>query len=214
MKTTEKSCQKLSKMKLEDLLKRPQITENDICRLSKEDQLKFQKHFNEEINTSTKENYHDRLYKYYNAVPEEVKNQLWDKNHHIIIESMRDFIRSTGTIPSKTHLATASKLSRNTIQKHLDRYLSSPQKQFYTEIKTLTEELLLSSLLKLALNGNIKAARLYMEATGIIKSKSNAAQNFIQINQTIIHQSSINNLPENLIEKVESDFKSLLSKSV
>ena len=124
---------------------------------------------------------------------------------------MHDSIRESGIFPTKTSLSNKTGLSRNTIQQHLDRYADSQQQKYHQESRQFIEMNLLGSLLMQAHRGNTKAARLYMEATGMIRPISastrdsgHSAPSFVQINGTTINQTFINQLPGEILGQFES----------
>ena len=193
---------------IDELLKKSQILEEDVKGLSPDGMKFLYAHIQKELNSSTKENVEDRMYKYYRILPEDSKNQIWDNNHLNIINAMYDCIRTSGFIPTKTLISNKTGLSRTTVQKHLDRYPESDLNKFFIQSKFMLEQKLLGTLLFHASHGDVKSARLYMEATGMINSSTSSGggktdQNFIQINGTTINQTFINQLPSDLLNQLE-----------
>ena len=207
---TVKGCQRLSDEKkiIDGLLKKSKILEEDVKGLSPTGMKFLYAHIQNELNGATKENLEYRMAKYYQVIPEDSKNQIWDNNHVNIISSMFECIKTSGIFPTKTLIANKTGLSRTTVQKHLDRYPDSDLNKFFIQSKFMIEQKLLGTLLFHASHGDVKSARLYMEATGMINSSTTsgggkADQNFIQINGTTINQTFINQLPSDLLNQLE-----------
>lgn len=207
---TVKGCQRLSDEKkiIDALLKKSKLFEEDVKGISPNGMKYLFAHIQKELNGSTKENFEDRMHKFYRVLPEDSKNQIWDNNHLSIMNAMSDFIRNSGFIPTKTLISNKTGLSRTTVQKHLDRYPESDLNKFFIQSKFMLEQKLLGTLLFHASHGDIKSARLYMEATGMINSSASSGggktdQNFIQINGTTINQTFINQLPSDLLNQLE-----------
>ena len=208
VKSSEKSCQRLTNGQPDftALLRKKKLFKEDIEGWSGQNIDKLYKHIQQEFNNVSKEDFDFLMGKYYQVIPEDAKNQLWDMNHIKILEAMNRMLSKHGLFPTKTYLATETGLSRNTIQKHLDRYQDSSQHKFYRESLVLIHQNLLSTLYHQAYHGNMKAARLYMEATGLIQSSTYRQDannsNFIQINGITINQTLLNSLSTDIQQTI------------
>ncbi len=211
---------KVSKNKalVESVLKKSSISMEDIQDWPKGAIDLLYKRITEDLSASTSQTYHDLMVKYYHVCPDDAKNQIWDKNHSLILSAIDRMIRQNGIFPTKTKLSNETGLSRNTIQHHIKRYSESEQRIFEMETRQLINENLLAGLLQSAYKGDVKAARLYMEATGLIKSSpgrnDNLAPNYIQVNGTSINQTFINQLPDEILNHIEAIIKQIVLKPI
>jgi hypothetical protein len=143
--------------------------------------------------------------------PDTLKNQLWENNHYNITTAISKLIEEYGRMPTKNLLSTETGLSRQTIHKHLKEFESHP---IYAEeirkFKFMTHRVL-SKVYKYAMNGDVRAAKLYFEVLGYFGNQSslnttiNTQNNYIQINQTRLSQETIKLLSTeqlNLIENI------------
>jgi hypothetical protein len=199
---------------VEKLIRKKQITMDDIKGWPAKRIDLLYRIASKELSTSTLETYEDIALKYYHVSPEDGKNQIWDTNHNKILRALHDSIRESGIFPTKTYLSSKTGLSRNTIQQHLDRYADSQQQKYHQQSRQFIEMNLLGSLLMQAHRGDTKAARLYMEATGMIRAASastrdsgHSAPSFVQINGTTINQTFINQLPDEILYDIEKLIK-------
>jgi hypothetical protein len=68
-----------------------------------------------------------------------------------------------------------------------------------------------------AVNGDVKAARLFLQATGYLQATNNPStgietqNNYIQINNTIINQSKLKELPLDKLTQIEEILNKVLN---
>jgi hypothetical protein len=122
-------------------------------------------------------------------------------------------------MPSKAELAEKTGLSRQTIHKHLKEYKVHPQFIGQLEQFRFMTEKVLAKVFHFAVNGDMRAAKLYLEMFSpsyIQKSGNTLIQNqnnYIQINGTVLSQDIVTQLsPEQLIQ-IESIVKAVVVKS-
>ena len=185
-KTKEKSLQKLT---VSELMKKEIITKEELNSLSKDEQSELKEKLNDLIlnSTGTKK---DRAYKKsWELVDNETKNSLWEFNHVKIINTIHNELVNNFAMPTTSTLEGLTGISRQTISKHLktfkDREFYGLQEQQFKIMKYS----ILKKLFKMSMEGDVKACKLYLEATG------EANQN-IRANQYIDKQQnniSINN---------------------
>lgn len=184
--TKEKSLQKLT---ASELMKKEIITKEELNSLSKDEQSELKEKLNYLIlnSTGTKK---DRAYKKtWELVDNETKNSLWEFNHVKIINTIHNELVNNFAMPTTSTLEGLTGISRQTISKHLktfkDREFYGLQEQQFKIMKYS----ILKKLFKMSMEGDVKACKLYLEATG------EANQN-IRANQYIDKQQnniSINN---------------------
>jgi hypothetical protein len=143
---------------------------------------------------------------------EQTKNQIWTINHTRINNSIVKLIQEYNRMPTKDEISEHCELSRQTIHKHLSEYSEHPLfKEELTQYK-FASTALLARVYKMAIQGDIKAAKLYFSVIGaevINKPQIGTQNNYIQINGTVLSQEIIKQLaPEKLIQ-IEEIVKSI-----
>lgn len=137
---------------------------------------------------------------------EDIRRQLWDKNHRTILQEIHSYLLQYGAMPPANELAKRCKLSRQTVYEHLKEGIAG---KFYQEqlrgMEYLTENVL-TVLYRLSAEGNVSAAKVYLEnVIKITQPVTNIKQqnNYLQINNTKIDELTINELPEEARIKIE-----------
>lgn len=184
--TKEKSLQKLT---VSELMKKEIITKEELNSLSKDEQSELKEKLNDLIlnSTGTKK---DRAYKKtWELVDNETKNSLWEFNHVKIINTIHNELVNNFAMPTTSTLEGLTGISRQTISKHLktfkDREFYGLQEQQFKIMKYS----ILKKLFKMSMEGDVKACKLYLEATGETNQNIRANQ-YIDKQQNNI---SINN---------------------
>ena len=205
MKT--KNLQKLSKTdtKIEKLISLNQITRTDIQPLSKAEKKRFDKVLTERLSKLTDIERDKFLNKIENILSSDTKNQLWESNHIVILNSMSVFMQDYARMPSVVEIAAKTNLSRQTVNKHLDSFKQHPLHKQQIERFKLMSKSVLAKVYQHAMIGNMKAARLYFNVIGMLDNdKSQNTQianqnNYIQINGMVLSQEAVTLLnPEQL----------------
>jgi Cdc6-like AAA superfamily ATPase len=114
-----------------------------------------------------------------------------------------------GRMPSKTEIGTEAGLSRQTVHKHLTNFTAHPLYQEELEQHRFMSSRILAKLFSLASMGDVRAAKLYLDATcnsaetrtprTIIEHQNN----YIQINETVLSQETIKGLDPAQLESIE-----------
>jgi hypothetical protein len=143
---------------------------------------------------------------------EQTKSQIWTINHIRINNSIFKLVQHLNRMPSKDEIAEESGLSRQTIHKHLSEYSEHPLFKEELIQYRFASNSLLSVIYKMAIQGDIKAAKLFFNVVGndaSPKQTIGTQNNYIQINGTILNQDIIKQLtPEKLIQ-IEEIVKSI-----
>lgn len=140
---------------------------------------------------------------------EDLKNQLWEKNHVIITQTISHHLSHYNFMPTKSQIAEATGISRQTIHKHLIEYNSHPLFIERAEQFKFMGERVMSRVLESALSGDTKAARLYFDMLGQSKQPGNSntsiknQNNYIQINGTVLSQDIIKQLSPEQLNQIE-----------
>jgi hypothetical protein len=142
------------------------------------------------------------------------KNQMWERNHYMIVAAINNYIHETGMMPTKNNIHADTNISRQTINKHLKEYYTTDQyKERQNSFKIMSDKVLTKLIsMALSIQGDVKAARLYFEVTGVLGGMQNNSNidtqnNYIQINQIKLSQDIINELPPDQRAKIEEILK-------
>ncbi len=133
------------------------------------------------------------------------KNVLWEKNHSAIQQALSAYVSQHGRMPNKTELAEYAGLSRYTVHKHFKEYMHAATLDEQKEHYQLSITLVVDSLLKAALKGNVKAGITYLQLMGKMPGGSTTiqTQNNIQLNKTVINQQTIQQLKPEQLQQIE-----------
>jgi DNA-binding phage protein len=142
-------------------------------------------------------------------MPAANKQQIWEYNHQTITDAISILTQKYGSMPNKSQIAEETGLSRQTISKHLKEYQSHPGYAAEMEQFKIMTSKLMSKVFKFAVNGDMRAARLYLEAVGATNKGQgitvvNNQNNYIQINNTILSQENLKRLTAEQLNQIES----------
>lgn len=222
MEAVAQGLQKLTETeeKIACLMKMDKVTQADFDKmLSKGEKNLFWDFFTDKINSSKGED-RDLIFKRFDEViPKDAKNQLWENNHYLITVAISKHIDDYGKMPTKNQIASDSGLSRQTVYKHLNGYAEHPlYAEQLAQFKFMADRVL-AKVIKLAGQGDVKAARLYFDVMGYLgrDSSSNTLiqtqNNYIQINGTVLRQESIKRLNPEQLNTIETILKTALPQS-
>ena len=139
----------------------------------------------------------------------DAKNQLWENNHFNIIMAMNQLMTTTARMPTTNEIADKTGLSRQTVHKHLKGYADHPVYAEQMQKLKIMASSIMSSVATLAINGDIKAARIYFDLIGKHGQQGNSTtsiqnqNNYIQINETVLSQESIKQLSTEQLNQIE-----------
>lgn len=136
-------------------------------------------------------------------ISDTARNEIWEQNHRVILWYVDYYTRQDGRIPSITRLSYDTGLSRVTITKHLKEYYSSPAfKEKQGQIELLRESLLMK-VYSLAHDGDMKAARLFMDTTAPKQATRIKTQNnYVQNNTFTLTEEQLKSLPQKQQAKI------------
>ena len=150
----------------------------------------------------------DFLAKIAPIMPAQNKQQIWEYNHEAITNAISRLTVQHGSMPNKSQLAEETGLSRQTINKHLKEYQTHPGYAAQAEQFKIMAPSIMAKVFQFAVNGDIRAAKLYLETIGathkqqshtIVKSQNN----HIQINNTILSQENLKRLSAEQLNQIE-----------
>jgi AraC-like DNA-binding protein len=198
-----------SDINIQKILKLDLITMNDLEKLSEQEKESLSEILSEKIN-SLKGIERDKFLEKIDAITDsETRNQLWESNHISITWAISNLTQENGRMPTQIEIANKSGLSRQTIQKHFKEFSSNPYFiDYFNQMKFMSHKVI-GKLLKCALQGDIKASRLFLEVTGQLNKDQGKAtyienqNNYLQINNTRLTEEAIKNLPHEKLLQIE-----------
>ena len=142
-------------------------------------------------------------------VPASTKNDIWEHNHSLINRAVSNYMGQNGVMPNKNTIARETGLSRQTVAKHFAAYKRHPEYTAEMEQFKFMAPNVLANVFKHALNGDIKAARLYLQMVGAANKQPantviNEQNNYIQINNTILSQENLKQLSPEQLNQIEN----------
>ncbi|MEP6614188.1 MAG: hypothetical protein ABJA76_19930 [Mucilaginibacter sp.] len=150
----------------------------------------------------------DFLAKIEQIVPADTNDKVWEHNHFVIANAITSLVHKYGCMPPKTLIAEETGLSRRTIAKHIAGYKTHPEFGRELEQFKYMGTKVLSSVFKLATNGDVKAARLYFEMVGATnKQRPNMViteqNNNIQVNNNLFSPENLKQLSPAQLKQIE-----------
>lgn len=142
-------------------------------------------------------------------IPASTKSDIWQHNHSLINNAVSAYMRKYGVMPNKNNIARETGLSRQTVAKHFAAYKRHPEYTAEMEQFKFMAPTVLANVFKFALNGDMKAARLYFEMVGATNKQPastviNEQNNYIQINNTILSQENLKQLSAAQLNQIEN----------
>ncbi len=222
MQPKEKGLQKLteSEMKVNALFDQKQITKQDFDALNELEKPIFLKIVNERINTYKGKKKDALLLQIESITDQNTKNEIWEINHNQITWAISTLMQDFGRMPSKREIADKTELSRQTVHKHLQEYRDSPLYQQQIEWFKFMSAKVLAKVFKFAVNGDIRAARLYFDVVGSLSQQEAGStlikrqNNYIQINSMVLSQDNIKSLKPEQVLQIEAILKAALPQPV
>jgi hypothetical protein len=215
----KKSLQKLTETeaKINKILSLEQITHSDLEPLSEAENTRLMEILTERFN-KLKGTERDNFYKKIEPITgDSTKNQLWEYNHNQITGVISTLMQEYGRMPTKTEIATKTELSRQTIHKHLKEYASHSQYLGQIEQFRFMTSKVLARVFRFAVNGDIAAAKLYLNSVGFSNNGQTAnstliknQNNYIQINGTVLSQETVKHLNPEQLNTIETILKTVL----
>ncbi|MDB4104816.1 hypothetical protein N9545_04755 [Salibacteraceae bacterium] len=215
---SKKTLQKLTDLKIAKIISLEQITPDDLEELSKSEKGQLMQTLTDqfrELSGTERDDFYTKIEPIIGTVS---KNQLWESNHIAITAAISNLMQDYGRMPSTTELAIETKLSRQTIHKHLKEYTLHPHYLKEIERFRFMTSKVLAKVFQFAVNGDIGAAKLYFNMVGASNNgqiQNNTLiqnqNNFIQINGTVLSQDSIKQLEPEQLNYLEQILKSTIA---
>lgn len=215
-----KSLQKFtnSKSKAEMLFELEKITYSDLAKLTIEEKAEAVKIMNEKMNSLKGVEFDNFIEKCIDVFDSSTKNQLWENNHRLITWAITALMQEYGRMPSKTEIAEKTELSRQTVHKHIKEYSTHPQYLIQNEQFKFMKNKVLARVFHYAVNGDMAAAKLYLNSMGINENnKGNTLiqnqNNYIQINGLVLNQEIIKQLKPEQLLLIENVLKAAIKEN-
>ncbi|MFZ1785376.1 MAG: hypothetical protein WAU23_09225 [Ferruginibacter sp.] len=218
MKSKKQGLQKLTETdkKINSLLAKNKILKNDPGEiLNDHERIQFGNILAKKLNESKGDERDLLLMQIEEIIPTDTKNQLWENNHISITSSMTKLIEETGKMPTKNQISAHCQLSRQTVSKHLNGYAEHPLYVEQLQQFRFMADRVLAKVIKMAGQGDMKAARLYFDIIGNtgkqfgINTTINTQNNYIQINQTKLSQDIVQKLTPDQLNQIEAVLQSV-----
>lgn len=153
----------------------------------------------------------------------QTKNEIWETNQINIMWAISSFIRENSRMPTKTEIAIKTELSRQTVHKHLKEYKNSIYYAEFQEQFSIMRSRVMTTIFQHAVNGDMRAAKLYLESIGALNSSSLASStnnvnnntliqnqnNYIQIGGAILNQEIIKQMSPEQLSTIEGILKTV-----
>jgi hypothetical protein len=151
-----------------------------------------------------------------------LNEDIWEANHSMILSTIAGFVRQYGLIPSAARIARQTGISRKTVTKHLKEYKQGRQEEEQQAQHSIMKDAVIGRILSQALDGDLKAAKLYLSTFSEAGASENNSQphsnivnqqnNFLQINGVVVSQETLKQLPPEQMQQLESILTSVSSK--
>jgi hypothetical protein len=196
------------------LLKLPKIEPHHVSALSPQQQIEFRQFLAQKL-METKDVERDAFLEKVEAIVE--ADKIWEYNHARIIRAIEQYVKQFAAMPTKSVLADATGLSRQTIHKHIQQFTHAPAAEMHREIAIIMKEQVLHKVLQAALAGDVSAAKLYLQASTHHSNNNTVTihnqNNYIQINGTVLNQRVIEQLNPQQLTQLEKTIKKCISEN-
>ena len=208
----EQSLQKLSESqsKITQIMNLKKITKEDYKDFSLDEFMQFSTEVTKRINKTKGIEKEQFLEKIDNVITMETRNQLWENNHSSITWAIATLMQDYGRMPTKTEISNKTELSRQTVHKHLKEYVNHSEYLEQIEQFRFMTSKVLAKVYQFAVNGDIRAAKLYFEIIGneqinLTNNRQIKNQtNYIQINGIVFDEKKIQTLHPDQLKMIET----------
>jgi len=209
MDTTTALTTLTTRKKIERLLALDKITITDIEGLNDRERRCLEKTATKTLAKLTDQQRDNFLDKLAPILPDSMKNTVWEHNHHEISSAISRYMHRHGAMPTRNNLADETGLSRQTVAKHLSQYRAHPGFEAEVEQFKFMANKVLANVFRYAGDGDMRAARLYLEMVGALNKHQagtvvTSQNNYIQINNTILSQENLKQLSAEQLQQIEN----------
>ena len=187
------------------ILKKEKVTKDDQNSLTPKQRELFNDICNKKQLELKGADFDKLMYQLDDIINEAGRHAVWENDHQKILVAIHQLINQDGRMPSRGLISMKSGLSRPTINKHLKEYKDHPVFHDITEQFKLMSTKVLSTVFHHAVNGDMKACKIYLDMFGCPgHEKIKAQTNYIQINGFTITQDQIQELPAGQLNRLQS----------
>lgn len=193
--------------KIEHLLSLDKITANDVEHLNQAERQQLSETATRTLAQLTGAERDNFLNKIDLIIPASTKNDIWEYNHSLINAAVSRYMGQNGVMPDKSTIARETGLSRQTVAKHFAAYQKHPGHTAQMEQFKLMAPNVLAHVFKHALNGDMRAAKLYLQMVGTADKQPaviTEQNNYIQVNNTILSQENLAQLSAEQLNQIEN----------
>lgn len=204
-----KGLQKLTEMEiLEELLKQSKISGKSIQELPKRDQIKLIDSFIKIYNEKKEAQKDEVLNSIIEQLPEATRKDIWEVNHHNIMNCITDYALQVGCLPPKRRIAEITGLSRQTVDKHFKEFQNSDVFKSYDEQLKIMKHKVIGEVLRQSINGDMRAAKIYLDFVSGQNNRVQTQNNYIQINGVVYNDSKLKTLKPEQLRQIEQIIQS------
>jgi hypothetical protein len=208
--------QALTEAKLEERLSKGKLSTDDL-KLFEDDELRFLGPFmTKKLNELKGVEFDDFCEKVEAITPVDTKNQIWYRTHNTILSTIARLMQDYGRMPAPYEIAHEAQLSSNSVEKHLSEYAKNKKHADTKDRFEFMTSKVLARVFKYAVNGDMRAAKLYFDVVGNLGTNGssivNTQNNYIQINQFKLSQETVQQLTPEQLEQVEIVLKQVVNK--
>jgi hypothetical protein len=215
MKAKQKSLQKLTDLELvQQVLAKKKIYKKDYNQLTPQQQELLSSEIHKiNSNLKTVEEQNAFLDKIEDILHKDSRNQRWQNNHVSIQAAFTNLLIDCNRLPSVNEIAEHTKLSRQTVNKHLKNFDTQELYQGEWDKLRYAAVNVAGKVMKEAIEGNMKAARLFFD---IINSKKASIgntfidkqqNNYLTINNVKLDEATLKSMPAELLQQIEEFVK-------
>jgi hypothetical protein len=146
------------------------------------------------------------------------RNFQWEENHNKIVECVKNLLAGNSK-PTITRISEKTGISRPTIYAHIEEFEQEQANSTNNKLIMLMQHTILENICKKALDGDLKAAKIFLDRMSPGKAQRNINNNFInnrsntiQINGYVISEEMLQNLPPEKRMMIEDIFKPITGK--
>ena len=142
----------------------------------------------------------------------EIRKEVWELNHRSILSAISIHLASFGCMPIQATIAEKTELSRKCVSRHLDEYRNSDLYAEQMKKLKMMNMTVIEFILSRAVNGDLKAAKMYIDTLSKMEDKEEARitlkqqNNYIQLNGILISEEKLVQLAPEKIRLLESIF--------
>lgn len=189
---------------IDQLLKQSKISNEDVNNLTKRQQIILNERFVQIYNDARAERKDELLDKVFDLMPEKTRNQIWEINNMNIMNAIIDYIQQVGAMPPKTRIAEATGLSRQTINKHFHDFRNNELFRGMEDQFRFMLPKVMGEVMRKAIDGDMRAAKIYIDFVSGQNPKFQTQNNYIQINGMIFTAEKLKQLPAEQLKAIEA----------